>query len=78
MMIKHEIKYCPRCKGSFECKVGSILDCQCTKVKLVDEERDWLKEKFDDCLCLACMREMKSDYRNEKLTTSLNKLLRKF
>lgn len=25
LMIKHEETFCPRCRASFECKVGSLL-----------------------------------------------------
>src|SRR5690606_36048808 len=46
-MIKHEIKYCPRCEAAFECKVGSILLCQCTTVHFEDEERDYINSQYD-------------------------------
>ncbi|MEO1009879.1 MAG: cysteine-rich CWC family protein [Bacteroidota bacterium] len=30
----YEPKNCPRCGASFECKPGSIANCQCTQVQL--------------------------------------------
>ncbi|MEM9897469.1 MAG: cysteine-rich CWC family protein [Bacteroidota bacterium] len=63
-MIKHEITPCPRCGKTFECKVGSILLCQCTTVELNQEERDYINEWFDDCLCASCMKDLKAEYRS--------------
>lgn len=77
-MIKHEKKYCPKCNSVFECKVGSILLCQCTTVKLNEKERDYMKEKFDDCLCADCMKEVRAEYHNNKLKSRIKKLLRIF
>ena len=61
-MCKHEEKNCPRCKASFECKVGHIPHCQCYAVKLSDVEREFISKRFTDCLCANCMKAMKSDY----------------
>ena len=62
-MCKHEEKTCPRCKISFECKVGDIPHCQCYVVKLSDEERDFISKRFTDCLCADCMGALKSEYK---------------
>ena len=74
-MCEHEHKYCPRCNAYFECKVGSILLCQCTAVSLNENERDYMREKFDDCLCAKCMKEVKAEYHNNKLKNKIEKLL---
>lgn len=58
MTIKHEQKYCPRCHSTFECKVGSILLCQCNKVELKDRVKNYLKKNYNDCLCASCMEEI--------------------
>jgi hypothetical protein len=58
-MSEHEKKYCPRCSTPFECKVGSILLCQCTSVTLTETERNYLHENYEDCLCANCMKELK-------------------
>ncbi|HEY9259023.1 cysteine-rich CWC family protein [Chitinophaga sp.] len=72
-MCEHEQKYCPRCNSQFECKVGSILICQCTALPLNDQERSFIQAQFVDCLCLPCLKEMKAAYHAElfrnKLTT---------
>ncbi len=61
-MSEHEKKYCPRCSTSFECKVGSILLCQCTSVTLTETERNYLHENYEDCLCANCMKELKIEF----------------
>jgi hypothetical protein len=77
-MCRHEEKYCPRCQAVFECKVGSILLCQCTTVILNEEERAYIQEKFDDCLCAECMKAMKAAYHNELFRDKLKSVLRTF
>ena len=61
-MKKHEEKNCPVCESKFECKVGSILLCQCSQISLTDDEIDYIKTKYDDCLCLNCMKTLKNEY----------------
>jgi Cysteine-rich CWC len=61
-MKKHEEKNCPRCHVSFECKVGDIAHCDCYSVKLSGEETVYISEKFTDCICAACIKEMKTEY----------------
>ena len=73
-MCEHEHKNCPRCNATFECKVGSILLCQCTAVRLNDTERDYMKSKFDDCLCAKCMKDVKGEYHNNLFKTKFKRL----
>ena len=77
-MLKHEEKICPKCNEKFECKIGSILLCQCTTVKLNEVEKDYIKEQHNDCLCANCMKELKAEYHNKRLKNKLKKLLRIF
>ena len=58
-MSTHELKYCPRCHSTFECKVGNILLCQCNKVNLSEREKEYLKYNYNDCLCATCIEEIK-------------------
>ncbi|MBD1262736.1 cysteine-rich CWC family protein [Maribacter polysiphoniae] len=73
-MNKHEEKNCPRCNTVFECKVGSILLCQCTTVTLNEEERTYMREQFSDCLCAPCMQAVKAEYHNNLLKDKIDKL----
>jgi hypothetical protein len=61
-MCMHEYKTCPRCTRLFECKVGSIARCQCYEVKLTIEERAFIEDMYDVCLCAECLHELKSRY----------------
>jgi len=74
-MPKHEDKLCPRCARQFECKVGSILLCQCSTITLTETERDYIREQFNDCLCAKCMNELKSEHANTNLKNKIKKLL---
>lgn len=75
MMPKHEVKQCNRCETTFECKVGSILLCQCYEVKLTEEERDFIKSEYLDCLCANCLNSLKRHYHVMKLKEKMNKII---
>ena len=61
-MPQHEKKQCPRCKGGFECKSGSILLCQCSKIDMSVEQIEYCNEQYDDCLCLSCLKDLCVDF----------------
>lgn len=61
-MCKHEEKYCPRCNKMFECKAGSITQCQCSSVQLTVAERSFIEKHYNDCLCLVCLIELKQQF----------------
>lgn len=75
LRVKHELVYCPRCNTRFECKVGSVLICQCSTVKLNEVERNYIRERYDDCLCAGCMREMRAEYHNNNHKKKINESL---
>lgn len=75
-MCEHEKKYCPHCNGLFECKLGSILLCQCVTVALTEQERMFIKDRYNDCLCAACMKELRATYHNTKLKDQINQLMK--
>jgi len=74
-VTKHEEKYCPRCREAFECKVGSILLCQCSEIRLNYEELEYLKSQYEDCLGANCMKELKAEYHNELYHSKLKRIL---
>ena len=61
-MPQHEKKQCPRCNNGFECKTGSILLCQCSKIELTAEQLEYCNTQYDDCLCLSCLKELRTEY----------------
>ena len=61
--IKHETKVCPRCGKYFECKMGDIHNCQCSTVQLTNEAREMVGEKFEDCLCKACLLSIQAEFK---------------
>ncbi|PID43157.1 MAG: hypothetical protein CSA52_00550 [Gammaproteobacteria bacterium] len=57
-MTNHEKNLCPRCNTLFECKCGSITLCHCSQVNLSQAQREYLSERWDTCLCHACLLEI--------------------
>lgn len=61
-MQKHEQKNCPRCNTLFECKVGDIAHCQCSSVALSLEETAFIEDRYSDCLCAGCLKDLQNKY----------------
>ena len=61
-MPKHEKKQCPRCSAEFECKTGSILLCQCSKIEMTAEQLEYSNTQYDDCLCLSCLKDLRTEF----------------
>ena len=68
-MPRHEDKNCPRCERRFECKVGSILLCQCSAVKLSASTKQYIETRYDACLCVYCLRELNAETSASKART---------
>lgn len=58
----HETKKCPRCSEPFECKPGNISACQCYGIRLSEEEKAFIADRYDDCLCHNCLINLKDKY----------------
>ncbi|MDZ4794061.1 MAG: cysteine-rich CWC family protein [Bacteroidota bacterium] len=54
-MCKHETKNCPRCNTVFECKSGTITQCQCYGIPLTNELKVYIEGRYTDCLCRDCL-----------------------
>jgi hypothetical protein len=61
-MCRHEEKHCPRCSIAFECKAGTIAQCQCSAIRLSAEESAFIQARYDDCLCINCLRDLQKKY----------------
>lgn len=55
-MSLHENKSCPRCKIIFECTSGNITQCQCYGIELTMEQRAYIEQRYNECLCRDCLR----------------------
>lgn len=49
---------CPRCGGGFHCGVNDAAPCACTELLLDDALLADLRQRYDGCLCLRCLREV--------------------
>jgi hypothetical protein len=70
-MPQHENKSCPRCNKTFECKVGNVLECQCSQIQLSYEEKVFIEDKYADCLCINCLHLLKYQYQIIKVQKKL-------
>lgn len=61
-MPLHERKNCPRRKQPFECKVGDICHCRCSSVQLSAEVQIYIDSKYQDCLYLSYLQNLKNKY----------------
>jgi len=81
LIVKHESKHCPRCNAPFECKVGSILQCQCSGLAFTDAEWDYIRLTYTDCLCRHCLQtikhEMSTNAAKQKMQTILAPIKKK-
>lgn len=46
----------------FECKTGSIELCQCQSVSLDESQSSYISELFEECLCAACLKALRSEH----------------
>jgi hypothetical protein len=74
-MAHHEDKHCPRCGEPFECKVGSILQCQCNGISFSDAEKDYIRLTYTDCLCRNCLLIMKHEISTTAVQQKMQMLL---
>lgn len=72
---KHENVKCERCHVPFECKAGTINLCQCQAVALNTEQRNYIRYRYDDCLCANCLKELRTDYNVAKFNDQLNSIM---
>ena len=70
-MYKHESKHCPRCEILFECKVGSIMQCQCHGILINNEEQQYIFKQYIDCLCFNCIVALRKEYNTLKFNTNI-------
>lgn len=49
---------CPRCGGGFHCGAQDARPCACAGLAVSAALQQRLRERYADCLCLACLREL--------------------
>jgi hypothetical protein len=74
-MAQHEVKHCPRCNAPFECKVGSILLCQCHGLAFSDTEWDYIRLTYTDCLCRNCLQVIKHEISSTAVKQKMQAIL---
>jgi hypothetical protein len=57
-------KVCAKCKKEFECKADDIENCDCNSIQMNSSMLEIIKEKFQDCLCVDCLKELNAKTTN--------------
>jgi hypothetical protein len=60
-MPHHKRAICPRCGSTFECKMESIINCHCSQVNLAEPQLEAIAQRWDGCLCHACLIAVKAE-----------------
>lgn len=60
-MCMHEQKACPRCRQPFACKPGNITECQCFGIRFTPEQREYIGQRYSDCLCRECLLTLQNE-----------------
>lgn len=55
--VLRKTQTCPACGESFACELSLAKGCWCTEVKLSEETRQQLRERYSGCLCRACLEQ---------------------
>ena len=56
---------CPRCGRTFLCRGDEdVAHCQCAAVDLSTEDRAYIADRFEGCLCADCLRVLAAERRN--------------
>jgi len=74
-MPTHEKKHCARCDAEFECKTGSVLLCQCSKIELSTEQLEYIHAEYEDCLCLSCLNVLRTKFNTLSYQKNMQTLL---
>ena len=51
---------CPRCGGGFDCGADAGR-CDCFDIRLDAAQRAWVAQRWQGCLCIACLRDIARD-----------------
>jgi hypothetical protein len=60
-MCNHEQKVCPRCRNRFDCKPGNVTQCQCFGVQFTAEQKAYIEQRYNDCLCRSCLLTLQNE-----------------
>lgn len=60
-MESHKNKRCERCNSNFECLVNDIAHCDCQKVTITEDVKQFIRQEYNDCLCISCLLEIQKE-----------------
>lgn len=61
---KHDRVPCTRCGEIFLCLCNRATECPCAEVNLTRDEAEWIGwQTGGDCVCMACLRQLREEAR---------------
>ncbi len=51
---------CERCGADFACEIAQT-ECWCTQVTVSEEAREYMRSKFESCLCRGCLEAIEAE-----------------
>ena len=64
--VHGQTEICPRCKASFECNAGNIVNCHCSRISLCKAAMAFIKDNYSDCLCANCLKALNAELQGVK------------
>jgi hypothetical protein len=61
-----ETKTCPRCGGAFQCREQHVASCECRTVTLAPAAITVIRQNYQGCLCVGCLRALSLAIENER------------
>ncbi|WP_029904458.1 cysteine-rich CWC family protein [Prevotella sp. 10(H)] len=55
-------KICGKCAAVFVCRQDKVELCHCSKIKLREGIRQYIKENYANCLCSKCLEETNNNF----------------
>lgn len=63
-------KHCGRCHIEFNCRAEEIALCDCAKVELSENTRQFLAKTKYDCLCNTCLIQLNQIIEENRIASS--------
>jgi len=72
--VEGAARICPRCAEPFICRNDDIIHCECVNVPLSAEDRAYIAERYDTCLCVGCLKILARQRRNEARKNDMERI----
>lgn len=60
LVLLRKLNNCENCRNDFSCEIG-LKGCWCSEIKISDETREYLRQKYKSCLCRTCLETIEAE-----------------